>query len=742
MGIVMGVDNGAKYRGNQHIQTSFGLEVFFESEQSDDIFVERIAPVIQWGSLESNNTLDVYFNISSPSNITMDLSFKYHFDYSFGRRAAAFLPETFTFSEIINGKLKPLDGAGVDLGEETLTQELAEINVSHNRTFTISGVLDVEPPSMVTIESIEVRREGEVTIDYKQVPDAFGYYLYLTDKKFVNIETVKPYNKEPFNTPPIIITHLNVSDVVYISITGMDFAGNINPQVECERFEMRIPNRPPIAKIDPLEDSYYEGDVVYFISRSTYDPDPDDELIYSWDLNGDGIEDSTQKSPTYTYEQARTYQVTLTVIDRETLSDSDAINIVILKKEETNEDVAKETYDIIRVVLGTMIGITILVVIVYWVIIHKRIVPVTGKHQRQDKKKRSILKKKRISGKREDGIDKKTLKVGNLKRKTEIEVKDWIETDKEETERWIEIDEKPIISSTFVSKPLSFKSKLTSPQLKNVSLSIKKIIPNHPITHKIDSGGAAAVYKALDERGEIVAIKLPKLLDDTVSTSILEEFKAEADIWKKLKHNNIVKFHKGDIRPIPYLVIELMDGGNLKHLMKKHRFSIEETINIMLQVLDGLSYAHRMASVHRDIKPENILFTKDGIPKISDWGIGKFMGSMSTEKTMGMKGTMLYSAPEQISKAKFGQVDWTTDIFQLGIVFYEMITREHPFYDEDPVGIIGKIIGEDPVPPSEINPMIPNELDNIIMTALQKDKAKRWRSADIMHHELKRLVEG
>ena len=71
-----------------------------------------------------------------------------------------------------------------------------------------------------------------------------------------------------------------------------------------------------------------------------------------------------------------------------------------------------------------------------------------------------------------------------------------------------------------------------------------------------------------------------------------------------------------------------------------------------------------------------------------------------------------------------------------------MITREHPFYDEDPVGIIGKITGEDPVPPSEFNPKIPKELDNIIMTALQKDKVKRWRSADIMHHELKRLVEG
>ena len=224
--------------------------------------------------------------------------------------------------------------------------------------------------------------------------------------------------------------------------------------------------------------------------------------------------------------------------------------------------------------------------------------------------------------------------------------------------------------------------------------------------------------------------------------SVLLKFQEEADIWRKLKHHNIVEFVESNIQPVPYLAIELMEGGNLKQLVSKYQLNIGEAVFIMAQILDGMGYAHLMATIHRDLKPENILFTKDGIPKISDWGIGKFMGSMSTEKTIGMKGTMLYSAPEQISKAKFGQVDWTTDIFQLGIVFYEMITRQHPFYDEDPVGIIGKITGEDPVLPSAINPKVPKELDDIIMTALQKDKAKRWHSADIMHHELKKLVEG
>ena len=109
-------------------------------------------------------------------------------------------------------------------------------------------------------------------------------------------------------------------------------------------------------------------------------------------------------------------------------------------------------------------------------------------------------------------------------------------------------------------------------------------------------------------------IKLPRFLDETVSALVLEQFKAEAEIWNKLKHKNIVRFYTGDIRPVPYLVIELMDGGSLKQLMENHKFSITEAIEIMLQVLDGMSYAHKMASVHRDIKPENILFTSKGDP--------------------------------------------------------------------------------------------------------------------------------
>ena len=287
---------------------------------------------------------------------------------------------------------------------------------------------------------------------------------------------------------------------------------------------------------------------------------------------------------------------------------------------------------------------------------------------------------------------------------------------------------------------ISFIPQLHRPRLKKINSSIKRIIPNYSLTHKIGSGGTATVYQALNENGEKVAIKLPKFLDETVSSSILEEFKAEAAMWKKLTHKNIVRFYEGDIQPVPYLVIELMEGGNLKQLIDKHRLTVKEAKDIMLQILDGLSYAHKMASVHRDIKPENILFTKEGIPKISDWGIGKFMASEGATKTVGTKGTLLYSAPEQISKKKFGDVDWRTDVFQLGIVFYEMLTGVNPFHDEDSAGIVGNVLYEKVDPPSRLNPEIPRGLETIVMKALEKRKEDRWSSAEVMYHELKRLV--
>ena len=275
---------------------------------------------------------------------------------------------------------------------------------------------------------------------------------------------------------------------------------------------------------------------------------------------------------------------------------------------------------------------------------------------------------------------------------------------------------------------------------KEVTASMRNTIPDYTITHKLGSGGFAMVYQAEDRNGRLVAIKMPKFLDETLDSSIYEKFESEAKMWNNLSHKNIVEFHEYVLEPVPCLVMEIMQGGSLKSLMDSRRLSTQEALSIFIQLVDAISYAHRMASVHRDIKPENVLFTGDGIPKLTDWGIGKLMASESATKTVGTKGTLAYSAPEQISKKKYGQVDWSTDIFQIGIVGYEMLTDYNPFQDDDPIGIMGKITNEEVPAPSDYNPEIPPQVEKVILKALEKRKENRWRSADVMYDRLRRAM--
>ena len=289
----------------------------------------------------------------------------------------------------------------------------------------------------------------------------------------------------------------------------------------------------------------------------------------------------------------------------------------------------------------------------------------------------------------------------------------------------------------------SYVEFLSSPHRKPAPKHIKNIIPNYHISNLIGSGGFANVYEGTNTEGFSVGIKVPQInFEDTVDTSVLEKFASEAEIWVKLNHENIVGLFDSDIRPIPYIVMELMDGGNLNQLMKNHELTVGETVNIMLQILKGLSYSHRMATVHRDLKPENILFTSDGVAKITDWGIGKHMASASMSKTVGTKGTLNYCAPEQFDAKNYGEVDWQTDIFQVGIMFYEMLSGVNPFSGQDMPEIYGKVINSDPDPPSSINPNIPSGLDEVVMGALEKRKSKRWDSGAVMLFKLNALIES
>jgi hypothetical protein len=134
------------------------------------------------------------------------------------------------------------------------------------------------------------------------------------------------------------------------------------------------------------------------------------------------------------------------------------------------------------------------------------------------------------------------------------------------------------------------------------------------------------------------------------------------------------------------------------------------------------------------------LFTSDGVAKITDWGIGKFMASVSKSKTAGIKGTLDYCAPEQFAPYEYGEVDWQTDIFQVGAMFYEMLTGVNPFAGVELAECMGKVLTYNPEPPSSHNSEIPDELDEVVIGAIEKKKEDRWDSGAVMLNELKRMI--
>jgi len=241
----------------------------------------------------------------------------------------------------------------------------------------------------------------------------------------------------------------------------------------------------------------------------------------------------------------------------------------------------------------------------------------------------------------------------------------------------------------------------------------------------IGEGGFARVFKAVRIKdGKEVAVKIPISLDPETGRA----FTKEIVNWSRLKHENIVELCDMNILPIPYLEMELCDNS-LEEVPKP--MGVEEATSIIYDVAKGLKHAHSEGIIHQDLKPSNILF-KDGKAKITDWGLSKLKaGSKSSSITAF---SPLYAAPEHFSK-KFGKRDERTDIYQLGVIFYELVTGKLPFEGEDVAEISFSIINEEPTLPSEINPKSKG-VEHIIMKCMAKRKEERYQSVDELIEDL------
>ena len=262
-------------------------------------------------------------------------------------------------------------------------------------------------------------------------------------------------------------------------------------------------------------------------------------------------------------------------------------------------------------------------------------------------------------------------------------------------------------------------------------MSIGKVIGNYKISQEIGHGGMGKVYKAIHLSLErIVAIKMihPKLLSNK---EMVARFYSEAKIQAKLNHPNIVTVYDFfEFEDNHYIIMEFVEGDSVSNIINHQgAFDVDYGTKIILQILEGMSYAHKKNVIHKDIKTSNFILTSTNV-QITDFGIAQIVGDTAlASEGGGVIGTPKYMAPEMILGKK---IDHRADIYSLGISFYELITGRVPFTTTGKSDFeVRKAQVEAPPPlPTEINPRIPKEIENIILKALSKNTNDRFSSVD------------
>jgi eukaryotic-like serine/threonine-protein kinase len=266
------------------------------------------------------------------------------------------------------------------------------------------------------------------------------------------------------------------------------------------------------------------------------------------------------------------------------------------------------------------------------------------------------------------------------------------------------------------------------------------LLDHYRIVGLVARSGMASIYRGLDERNDrAVAIKVPHA-EMEADPILFDRFKREEDIGKKLDHPGVVKVLDDEERSRRYMVLEWVDGRLLRQILNEHkRLPPERAIRITLALCKALDYIHSEGVVHRDLKPENIMVGPDDQVKLIDFGIAANAGSrrLTFAKLTEAMGTPDYISPEQV-KGKRG--DARSDVYSLGIMFYEMLTGKVPFTGPNPFVIMNERLLNDPIPPREVNPEITPELQEIIYRALERDPNKRYPNAhefalDLEHPE-------
>jgi serine/threonine protein kinase/Tfp pilus assembly protein PilF len=263
----------------------------------------------------------------------------------------------------------------------------------------------------------------------------------------------------------------------------------------------------------------------------------------------------------------------------------------------------------------------------------------------------------------------------------------------------------------------------------------------YQIIEELGKGGMGKVYRVLDKKlKEEVALKLikPEIASDKET---IERFSNELKLARKIGHRNVGRMYELlEEEGTHFITMEYVSGEDLKSFVRRaRRLDAGTAIAIAKQVAEGLAEAHRLGVIHRDLKPGNIMIDKDGNARIMDFGIARSLRGKGITGAGVMIGTPEYMSPEQVEGK---EADQRSDIYSLGIILYEMLTGRVPFEGDTPLAIAVKHKTETPRDPQLVNAQIPIDLSEVVLQCLEKDRGKRYQSADELHLELDKIERG
>jgi tetratricopeptide (TPR) repeat protein/predicted Ser/Thr protein kinase len=304
-------------------------------------------------------------------------------------------------------------------------------------------------------------------------------------------------------------------------------------------------------------------------------------------------------------------------------------------------------------------------------------------------------------------------------------------------------------AADFISSPV-----LLSRETGTDASWVDRLVGPYRVVREIGRGGMGAVYLAKRADGQYehqVALKVIKRGMDT--DQVLARFRAERQILASLDHPNIARLLDGGSTDegVPYFAMEYIEGEPIDVWTERRGLSVEDRLQLFLQVCGAVSYAHQHLVVHRDIKPLNILVTADGVPKLLDFGIAKVLHEDGDEATSTVTGMRLltpeYASPEQVEGSHATTV---SDVYALGVVLYELLTGRSPYRPRSrtPIDVVEAVRTTDPERPStvggteKLRRRLRGDLDTIVLTALRKEPARRYQSVEQFSGDIRRHLDG